>query len=324
MSSPVTSSQPRAIDDDLLSEKVATLEQETALLLESNTCKAAANTLFTAGDYRNAFNKYHEAFLSCPKPRLFEAAVLHSNIAACQLKLQEWPEAIKSASSALAELDKLEQLKQDIPPDSAPTLLDSPPPQAGEGDADEEIISAGAAKAQPLPPPPLSAEKSDILRIRCKALMRRARARSEVGGWQNLVGAEEDYKLLAGISPAPAPTPSAASSATTTTTTTPPTPVPAVTKTTDSPVPPPQSPNFNAGVHTILSPADKKIVRAQLAALPPRIKSAQEAEMAEMWGKLKSLGNGILKPFGLSTDNFQMAKDEKSGGYSMNFNQNLK
>lgn len=34
------------------------------------------------------------------------------------------------------------------------------------------------------------------------------------------------------------------------------------------------------------------------------------------------LGNGILKPFGLSTDNFQMNKDEKTGGYSMNFSQN--
>lgn len=39
--------------------------------------------------------------------------------------------------------------------------------------------------------------KDDILRIRAKALMRRARARSELGGWSNLSGAEDDYKLLA-------------------------------------------------------------------------------------------------------------------------------
>jgi hypothetical protein len=70
-----------------------------------------------------------------------------------------------------------------------------------------------------------------------------------------------------------------------------------------------------------LSPQDRKIVQRQLLLLPPRTKEAQEKEMADMMGKLKQLGNGILKPFGLSTDNFQMVKDEKTGGYSMNFNQ---
>ena len=65
--------------------------------------------------------------------------------------------------------------------------------------------------------------------------------------------------------------------------------------------------------------ADKKLVESQLRVLPPRAKAAQEKEMAEMWGKLKDLGNGLLKPFGLSTENFKMVKDEKSGGYSMNF-----
>ena len=68
-----------------------------------------------------------------------------------------------------------------------------------------------------------------------------------------------------------------------------------------------------------LSLADKKIVRSQLKALPPRIETAKQAETAEMWGKLKDLGNGILRPFGLSTDQFNMVKDEKTGGYSLNF-----
>ena len=55
--------------------------------------------------------------------------------------------------------------------------------------------------------------------------------------------------------------------------------------------------------------------------LAPQLNEAKEREMAEMMGKLKGLGNSILKPFGLSTENFQFVKDENSGGYSMNFNQ---
>ena len=71
-----------------------------------------------------------------------------------------------------------------------------------------------------------------------------------------------------------------------------------------------------------LSPLDRNTVQKALRQLPPRLEEAKQKETSEMIGKLKQLGNGILKPFGLSTDNFNMVKDEKTGGYSLQFNQN--
>ncbi|KAL9613751.1 MAG: hypothetical protein Q9204_008877, partial [Flavoplaca sp. TL-2023a] len=113
--------------------------------------------------------------------------------------------------------------------------------------------------------------KDDIRRIRAKALMRRAKARSEKGGWGELQGALEDYQSLSPLS-------------------------------------------------SILSPSDKKIVNTALRNLPAQIAVAKEKEMGEMMGKLKELGNGILKPFGLSTDSFKFEKDDKTGGYSIGMN----
>ena len=69
-------------------------------------------------------------------------------------------------------------------------------------DIEEEIVSSGAQKSAPAVQQENTVaearrkRRDDILRIRAKALMRRARAKSELGGWSNLARAEEDYKLL--------------------------------------------------------------------------------------------------------------------------------
>ncbi|KAG6055476.1 hypothetical protein E4U17_002950 [Claviceps sp. LM77 group G4] len=280
-------------------------EEERALLEESNTTKAEANALYSTHDYENALSRYQDALSTCPNYLLYERAVVQSNMAACYLHTEQWKDAIKAATSALdglatlegknkakeseqkQELDGGENNKntkqQDAQKKNGDSSSEASPKTADQdGSIEGEIISAGAARAAPGQSPSSSqlidgdistraAEKreADVRRIRIKALLRRARARAEAGGWHNLTGAEEDYKLLSTM------------------------------------------PGLGA--------ADMRKVREQLVALPPRTRAAQEEELSEMWGKLKTLGDGILKPFGLSTSNFQMVKDEKSGGYSMNF-----
>ncbi|KAK7741801.1 hypothetical protein SLS53_004865 [Cytospora paraplurivora] len=247
-------------------------EEEAELLEEANAKKAKANALFNSGNYDGAISQYDEAVAVCPNYLDFEVAVLKSNVAACNLKLEEWKEAITSATAAIERLDKLDVRLAEEEKEAAEAKAKE------EEEVEDEIISAGAETAGPPVPTdekvdPEEAKRrkrrDDIKRIRYKALIRRARARSEAGGWSNLGGAEEDYKTLAKM---------------------------------DN-----------------VSPSDRKLVQQQLRTLPARVKAAQEKETAEMWGKLKDLGNGILKPFGLSTDQFQMVQDPQTGGYSMNF-----
>ena len=232
-----------------------------ALLEESNVQKSTANKFFASSQYSQAVGEYDKALSSCPNYLEYEIAVLKSNIAACHLKLEDWKAAIESATAALDALDRLLPKKKEKKEDEAEK----------EGGV-VEIEGEGAEAEEELKKLEISDKRrDDILRIRSKALMRRAKAKSEEGGWANLQGAEDDYKALAQL-----PT---------------------------------------------LPPQDNKIVQAALRSLPPRINAAKEKEMGDMMGKLKELGNGILKPFGLSTDNFKMDKDPKTGGYSMNFNQ---
>lgn len=210
-----------------------------ALLSESHTQKASANELFAKSSFKDAIESYNGALSTCPNYLDYEIAVLKSNIAACHLKLEDWKEAIKAATAALDGLDKLTAKTTDSKPEE-------------EEEADEEIVSEGAAKAEDTSSK--GKREADIERIRSKALLRRARARSEQGGWSALTGAEEgmailidlgggadglDYKTLSQMSN--------------------------------------------------LSAADRKIVQQQMRVLPAKTKAAQEAEMGEMMGKLKQV-----------------------------------
>lgn len=55
--------------------------------------------------------------------------------------------------------------------------------------------------------------------------------------------------------------------------------------------------------------------------LPPKIEERNEKLKAEALDSLKKLGNMVLNPFGLSTDNFKMEQDPKTGGYNVQFSQ---
>ena len=64
-------------------------------------------------------------------------------------------------------------------------------------------------------------------------------------------------------------------------------------------------------------------MRQALVELPPKLEEAKQKEVSEMMGKLKDLGNTVLKPFGLSTDMFKVQQGE-GGGYSLSFDQGKK
>lgn len=248
---------------------------QKAALEESQSIKADATALFTQNDFHNAASRYEDALLPLPRRAFFPRAVLHSNIAACHIKLEEWKKATTSATAALDALTALEAEDPALAGNESKTSKSRDDDNTDEEEAEEEIVSVGAEKSGPAVPRDGSSDtiKADILRIRTKSLLRRARAFSKQDAWSSLSSAESDYQALSKLPP-----------------------------------------------HA-LTPADARTVRTQLQILPPKVKAAQEREVGEMWGKMKDLGNGLLKPFGLSTDNFQMIKDEKTGGYSMNFNQ---
>lgn len=155
---------------------------------ESNNQKAVANVLFAKSEFKDAIEAYDKALSTCPNYLDYEVAVLKSNIAACHLKLKDWKDAISMATAALDALDKA-QGKDADGMKSKKDKNEQRREDEDDEDVEEEIISQGAEKAENTSA--YSQRETDIERIRSKALLRRARARSETGGWSNLQGAEE-------------------------------------------------------------------------------------------------------------------------------------
>ena len=244
-------------------------EEEASLLAESNSLKGSANQLFGKGSFENAIQTYDRALASCPNYLDYEMAVLRSNVAACHIKLQEWKEAVESATKGADCLERLEPL----PNLRKTNTTGEGKIEAGdEGNVVEEVDESVAERIDNLNQSGHTLD--EVRKLQIKLLLRRAKGRSEQNTWTTLQGADEDYRTLLHQSMLPS-----------------------------------------------LSPTDRRQVVENLQKLTPRLEEAKQREMAEMMGKLKGLGNSILKPFGLSTDNFQFVKDEKTGGYSMNFDQ---
>ncbi|KAJ5965118.1 uncharacterized protein N7479_004994 [Penicillium vulpinum] len=257
-------------DEDVFHDAHFPPEEEAQLLKEAHEIKSEANQLFLAKSYDQAISCYDRALASCPNYLDYDVAIIHSNIAACHLKLEDWKAAVDSATISIERLNKI------IPPTPQDKGDESKGKQVPESDkkhTDEVVELSGDDEEAELKElqrlQEQDEQRSKVMRLRAKVLMRRAKAKTQIGGWGSLQGAAEDYQVLAAMDSLPAD--------------------------------------------------DKRVVQRALRELPDRINKAREKEMGDMMGKLKDLGNGILSPFGLSTDNFKFVQDPKTGGYNMNF-----
>jgi len=283
----------------------------------SHDLKSAANKQFAVKDYSSAISTYDKALAELPVYLDYELAVLQSNIAACHLQLQEWKEAIESAERGLDNLERelpMPKPKREKKDDDQSKQPDSKPGTTQKEADDSKIVELPDDQdddqtTELLKKLDLSDQRrSDILRIRTKLLLRRARA-----------------KVMISDIPVPsAPKPASYLDPDNPTTTS------------EAPAKKAESSSHWSNLSTALSDyqtlaqpsyfhnlpsSDQKTVIEMLRTLPPRIEAAKKAEVDEMMGKLKQLGNGILKPFGLSTDMFKMVQDPSTGGWSMNFDQ---
>jgi hypothetical protein len=307
----------------------------------SNELKAQANTLFARAEYVSAISTYDRAMAELPRYLDYEMAVLQSNVAACHVKLEQWKDAVEACEAGLEGLEREMPTKRKTKTKSKPTgksrskTKGKPKEREGVGNnlggkVNSDTESESDVEAEPelldqqnkddtvvelpksldeedmaktLAALSLSdARRADITRIRVKLLLRRARSRSnmpEVSTFASFASA--------GAGPNADPASSKTSSGTSSTWST-------LSAALEDYTLLHATPAYWAA----LPPSDRKTVQIALVDLPPRIEAAKQREVSEMMGKLKDLGNTVLKPFGLSTDMFKVSQGE-GGGYSLNF-----
>lgn len=111
--------------------------------------------------------------------------------------MEDWKAAVDSATACLDCLDRV------IPPSAQQDTDQSKGKETAEPQEDAVVEISGddedAEKEELERLRKIDEQKRDVERIRGKALTRRAKARSQQGGWANLQGAEEDYKTLAAM-----------------------------------------------------------------------------------------------------------------------------
>ncbi|KAL9084342.1 MAG: hypothetical protein Q9159_005301 [Coniocarpon cinnabarinum] len=270
--------------------------EEATLKSQFLSHKTEANAQFGIGDYTSALQTYDKALASLPTHLDYEVAVLKSNIAACRLRLREWKEAETSASDGIRRLEKMDPLLQKRREERERKARERKE-EKGNAKADamngqskrtgrEEGVSERSGHVEEI-----DDETADLLE---HYKTRTGHTRTDVSKiYTKLLlrrGASRSeqggWQNLEG----------AFEDYTT-------------------------LHELNAEPGSRLSHTDKGTVQTALATLPGRINGAREKEMGEMMGKLKDLGNGILKPFGLSTENFKF-EQQAGGGYGMSFERN--
>ncbi|KIW18654.1 hypothetical protein PV08_02943 [Exophiala spinifera] len=299
-------------------------DEESRMLASSHELKSQANTQFSKQDYSSAISTYDRALAELPSYLDYEMAVLQSNIAACHLKLEQWKEAVESCDKGLDGLERELPTKSSKPKSKSkstrPETKNENKKESKDTDTDgrrgtsksnngtkrsgrlnSDTESSGSDSEAESSSPGLDPRDEDaaVVEIPSDADESSALAALSLSDERKADIHRIRTKLLlrrgrARVSMEPETWTNLSAALEDYKTL--------------------QSPRYLS----TLPPPDQRTVHQALVTLPPKVSRAKEKEVADMMGKLKDLGNGILKPFGLSTDNFKVTQGE-GGGYSLSF-----